>query len=396
MLPSGPLNVPLAFDQAGNLHGTTNHGGTFDACVVFVLAPATVGFWSETVLHSFAGDPADGARPECRLIFDVAGNIHGATPAGGPQNVGAVFRVSPTEEGWTETILYNFPGGVDGPDGRFPEGWSRDGRPRSSLRVTEAGGAHGAGAVFELVPGENGYGERIILSLDGYDGAQPTSGLAKDKSGNLYGATAFFGGEYGDGAGTIFQLSKNSTGGWTERTLRVLHGPDGYMAQGPPAFDDAGNLYATAESGGLNGMETVLTLIPTETGEWTGNVLHRLDFKYPDGIDGETPYSGVIFDRGKLFGTTPSGAPQRCRGCVRDHAAHERPRRRTLEQIVTTHSRESWSLKTRTGSQVPLRGVEAPQKNRAAGAPVSRTTAAEQPHEFNRGSLHDCLVVGQV
>ena len=41
--------------------------------------------------------------------------------------------------------------------------------------------------------------------------------------------------------------------------------------------------------------------------QWTQNVLHRFDFKFPDGEDGETPYAGVIFVGGHLFETTPMG-----------------------------------------------------------------------------------------
>jgi hypothetical protein len=36
-------------------------------------------------------------------------------------------------------------------------------------------------------------------------------------------------------------------------------------------------------------------------------MLHRFDFKFPDGEDGRNPYAGVIMVTGKLFGTTSGG-----------------------------------------------------------------------------------------
>ena len=31
------------------------------------------------------------------------------------------------------------------------------------------------------------------------------------------------------------------------------------------------------------------------------------DFRFPNGVDGEQPYAGVILNRGKVFGTTTMG-----------------------------------------------------------------------------------------
>jgi hypothetical protein len=54
-------------------------------------------------------------------------------------------------------------------------------------------------------------------------------------------------------------------------------------------------------------MGSVFMLAPTQSGYWTETVLHRFDFKFPNGVDGEQPYAGVIVNRGKVFGTTAGG-----------------------------------------------------------------------------------------
>ncbi len=69
---------------------------------------------TETVLYSFTGGP-DGGNPECRLIRDSAGNLYGTTTHGGilecgGSGCGVVFKL---DTAGTETVLYSF----TGPDG---------------------------------------------------------------------------------------------------------------------------------------------------------------------------------------------------------------------------------------------------------------------------------------
>jgi 2-keto-3-deoxy-6-phosphogluconate aldolase len=82
---------------------------------------------------------------------------------------------------------------------------------------------------------------------------------------------------------------------------------DGICPLGPVVFDAAGNLCAAAQFGAINAMGSVFMLTPTQSGYWIETVLHRFDFQFPDGVDGEQPYTGVILNRGKVFGTTAGG-----------------------------------------------------------------------------------------
>ncbi len=71
--------------------------------------------------------------------------------------------------------------------------------------------------------------------------------LVFDGSGNLYGTT-FGGGAYGDG--TAYKLTP-SNGSWTETDLHDFQSSDGIYPNGGLVFDSAGNLYGTAEEGGV-------------------------------------------------------------------------------------------------------------------------------------------------
>src|ERR1700680_1483857 len=88
--------------------------------VVIVLAPAFLGVRSahgqtaksskQTTLYTFTGG-ADGGSPYASLIRDAAGNLYGATFAGGAANLGTLFKVDKTGK---ETVFYSFTGPPDG------------------------------------------------------------------------------------------------------------------------------------------------------------------------------------------------------------------------------------------------------------------------------------------
>jgi uncharacterized repeat protein (TIGR03803 family) len=88
-------------DTAGNLYGTTTGGGVSgcgglqDGCgAVFKLSPSGTG-WTESILHSFANDATDGVNPFGGLIIDSQSNLYGTTRFGGLHNSGTVFKITP-------------------------------------------------------------------------------------------------------------------------------------------------------------------------------------------------------------------------------------------------------------------------------------------------------------
>jgi uncharacterized repeat protein (TIGR03803 family) len=337
----------LIFDSKGNLYGTTEDGGTGPCTAgcgtVFELSPNGSGGWTETILYNFQGGN-DGASPYAGLIFDKAGNLYGTTATGGGGTgspcdsigCGTVFELGPKAGGgWTETVLYSFQGGSA--DGFNPQAIVFD--ASGNLFGTTGGpgqlggGCIGTncGTVFELSPkAGGGWTEAIAYTFSccSTNGWNPNSGLAFDSSGNLYGVTFWGGGTScgGDppaGCGTVFELSPNGTGGWTETILHSFAGgneTDGESPNGALILDQAGNLYGTTARGGtgscgpvmgnMGGCGTVFEVSPNGRGGWTESVLYSFQGGSVLGgsIDGGDPLAGLIFDHsGNVYGTTGSG-----------------------------------------------------------------------------------------
>jgi uncharacterized repeat protein (TIGR03803 family) len=311
--PSGNL----IFDVAGNLYGTTQDGGSGKCpggCgAVWRLARNPKATWTVSILHAFTG--ADGSGPAAGLIFDAAGNLYGTTSGGGADGYGVVFELTPNPDGtWTESVLHSFTGGADGALPFAGLIFDTIGNLYGTTYYGPLGCAgltDGCGTVFRLTPNPDGtWTESVLHSFtEGAGGGNPAAGLIFDAAGNLYGTTNF--GTSGPGnLGTVFKLTPNPDGTWTESVLHSFTGADGAVPDAGLIFDAAGNLYGTTSSGGISiacididGCGVVFKLSPTSTG-WSETVLHTfIGF-------GSTPRGGVIFDQaGNLYGTTSDGNP---------------------------------------------------------------------------------------
>jgi uncharacterized repeat protein (TIGR03803 family) len=143
----------LATDAAGDLYSTTYSGGDFDLGLVFKLTPGKGTSWTEKVLHSFEGYAhKDGAYPYFDgVTVDANGNVYGTTYQGGSSaannlNYGTVYKL--TAGTYKETVLWSF--GTSG-DGYYPEQ-----APMllngNVYGTAYAGGLHGGGVVYEVIP----------------------------------------------------------------------------------------------------------------------------------------------------------------------------------------------------------------------------------------------------
>jgi len=174
--------------------------------------------------------------------------------------------------------------------------------------TTLFGGDYGYGSVFELLPqADGGWSEQTLHSFNkkGGDGFYPVAGLVLDAAGNLYG-TAQEGGVY-QHFGIVFELVRNENGSWDEEILHSfnLNGRDGVHPLAGLIFDAAGNLYGTTAYGGIYANGTVFELLPKPGGGWGEKILHNF---FNNAADGVTPYAGLILDAsGSLYGTTAFG-----------------------------------------------------------------------------------------
>ena len=146
----------LIVDKRGNLYGTTAAGGanniSFPGGVgtVFELMPSG----TETLLYSFCAQTncTDGATPTAGLIMDKAGNLYGTTfHGGGTSDDGTVFEL--THRG-TETVLYSFCAQTDCGDGALPQAGLIMDKAGNLYGTTVQGGANNflGGVVFQLTP----------------------------------------------------------------------------------------------------------------------------------------------------------------------------------------------------------------------------------------------------
>lgn len=186
----------LILDKSGNLYGTTSAGGANDLGTIFKVAPDG----TETILYSFKGSNTDGAYPETDLKTDTSDNLYGTTSQGGQCNCGTVFKIAPDN---TETMLYAFKGGSDG---AFPLNGVVLDKAGNLYGITSAGGAENAGVVFTVTPDSS---ETVLHTFTrGPDGAIPHA-LLPDGKDSLYGTTSEGGKRCGRrGCGTIFRIEQ--------------------------------------------------------------------------------------------------------------------------------------------------------------------------------------------
>src|ERR1051326_85478 len=260
--PNGSQPVEVVIDRSGNLFGTTRTGGV--SCpddgdvgcgVVFELSPPKVPGdpWNYSVLYSFCSiqvgsNCEDGAGPDGPLTLDASGNIYGSLGSGGEWEGGAVFKLSPGEGEWSETLLYQF---------------------------CAAGEPYCA------------------------DGLGPGGGVTFDGLGNLYGTTIGGGNPDHETGGTVYKLTSQS-GTYTETLLGVLPF-QGFFKRpwiGHVSVDSRNNLYTTYTT--YDGRQVSDGMVVRVS---AGHKARIFNF---DGTDGVGPIAGVVLDQKRkvVYGVT--------------------------------------------------------------------------------------------
>jgi uncharacterized repeat protein (TIGR01451 family) len=187
----------------GNFYGTTQAGLFYGGGTVFKITPTG----TFTVLCSLNGASGYSCRSE--LVKGTDGNFYGTACYGGVYGLGTVFRITPAG---VFTVLHSFSGGSDG---AYPVAALLRGNDGYFYGTTFNGGVYndevltgpqtgwvvgGYGTVFRMSP--NG-ALTILVSFDGFNGANPTAPLTQATDSTFYG-TALNGGA--NGFGSIFRL----------------------------------------------------------------------------------------------------------------------------------------------------------------------------------------------
>jgi uncharacterized repeat protein (TIGR03803 family) len=267
------------------------------------------GAQTESTIYSFTLH--ESFWPEGGLVEDAGGNLYGTTVGGGTYGTGTVYQLSPPAKGsttWSKTVLYNFqPWGITGHT------------PSSELAIDSSGDLYGVtwsggdgrchcGVLYELVPPATAgapwtHFVRHAFTNSGNDGRLPNSPVVFSSS-TIYGVTQQ--GGLND-SGIIYQFTPGKNGG----TYSVLYSfganNDASSPNGPLLMDSAGSLYGVTSLGGAFNVGAVYKLSPPQSGgSWTESIL----FSFGGGSQssGITPVGNLLFDSlGNLYGVTEFG-----------------------------------------------------------------------------------------
>jgi uncharacterized repeat protein (TIGR03803 family) len=142
------------------------------------------------------GFGTDGSQPFGALIVGPDGNLYGATEYGGDSIFGTFYKVTPDG---TESVVSSFAGGSEGSD---LKGGVIRGTDGNFYGTSYYGGANDLGTIFKVTP--TGVVTTLWSFGSGTDGELPQSGLLQGKDGNFYGVTASGG---STGYGTVFKVT---------------------------------------------------------------------------------------------------------------------------------------------------------------------------------------------
>ena len=293
----------LITDANGNLFGTTKGGGTSSKGTVFEIVKTVGGYAiTPTVLVSF--NTANGSFPSASLFADANGNLFGTTSQGGSGGQGTVFEIVKTVGGYasTPTVLVSFDYSTNGSNSVGSLIADASG---NLFGTTSAGGAGGAGTVFEIAKTGGGYASTptVLISFNTTNGATPSGSLIVDANGNLFGTT------YGGGTagkGTVFEIVKSSGIYASAPTVLVsFNDTNGANPYGSLIADANGNLFGTSSGSGINGSYGTVFEIVKAGGSYASTPTVLVSF---NNTNGRAPLGSLSIDaNGNLFGTTSAG-----------------------------------------------------------------------------------------
>jgi hypothetical protein len=276
-------------------------------CVLsLVFGASALSAQSPDILYTFSPTANNYQQGPTGLVADANGNLYGILEDGGnmtcaPAGCGQIYELaSPGGSfgSWTSQILYQFTGGSDGcsPSGQMAIDAS------GALYGVANGASCSQGTIFKLTRSSTGLWQLQTI----YSGSGWNAVLALDPNGNVY-ATQI-------GSGVFeFEKPQSSGGAWTVEQIATV---DGELTGGLEYFN--GKLYGTTSNGG-SGFGSVFELTSTGKKNPTWSVANIATFN--GGTDGSGPSyftqlglsvakAGLIF--GVTQGLPPCAEPGDC------------------------------------------------------------------------------------
>ncbi len=271
----------------GNFYGATSAGGTNDFGTIFKITPTG----TLTTLHEFSGTAgiADGSSP--LLDLESGGLFYGTTITGGTNHNGAIFTI--TSAG-TFTFLHQFSGTNGVADGSFPEILLPSGS--SFIGSTVEGGTNNAGTIYTITAGG------ALTTIHEFGGTNGVDGsllpiLTFADGANFIGTV--FNGVPGETltTGTVFRI----TAGGTFATIHAFGGAEG--TEPIVTAKSGANYIGTTQDGGSNGVGSAFEMTSA------GTVTTFYQFSGTNGVmDGSSPGLTPITDSaGGFYGATQDG-----------------------------------------------------------------------------------------
>jgi uncharacterized repeat protein (TIGR03803 family) len=283
-------NLPVQGTD-GNFYGTAVYGGTNRFGVVYKITAGG----AITVLHNFAGYPNDGTYPEGTLVQGTDGNFYGTTYQGGANNLGSIFRITPTG---TLTLLHSFAPSATNVDGQNPQTGLVLGSDGNFYGATVLGGKNAGGTLYKMTSAGK---ITILYSLCAIahcvDGFYPRTPLVQHTNGKFYGNTSgtSLGGSYfyslNAGLAPFVKIVNWSAkvGATVEILGQGFTGATGVSFNGVPAtFKNVSDAYmtATVPAGAKTGTLTVTT--------FTSTMASNRAFLVTPQIKSFSPASGIV------------------------------------------------------------------------------------------------------
>jgi uncharacterized repeat protein (TIGR03803 family) len=281
----------------GTLYGTAFGLGVFNEGSIFKLNPDGSGY---QIIHTFVG--SDGANPWAALIVGSDGNLYGTASSGGAYGQGVIFQLS------TDGSVYKDIHDFSGSDGSGPRAALIQDSNGNLWGTAVAGGANNDGVIFKLTPDSNaptGFDYMDVHDFNYPDGgAQPTAPMVLDANGVLYGTTVIGGAINGQGSnnGTVFAYDTNSA------TFSILHSfgsvaNDGMLPYAALVLNNR-TLYGVTFQGGINNTGILFSLS-------TDGSAYQIIYDFSGGYYGANPECVLALGSNNLlYGTTTHGGSE--------------------------------------------------------------------------------------